>query len=128
MYLFFLELKDQLALKAVRQGGETRIIERVEVPSADVLKNISYALRNQFPDLILVLAADVGGKPQVAVMLGEELARKKLYHAGQLVKELAREIEGGGGGQDFFATAGGKKPDGLNAVLTKAEELIARKS
>lgn len=122
------ELKDQLALKAVRQGGETRIIERVEVPSADVLKNISYALRNQFPDLILVLAADVGGKPQVAVMLGEELARKKLYHAGQLVKELAREIEGGGGGQDFFATAGGKKPDGLNAVLTKAEELIARKS
>jgi alanyl-tRNA synthetase len=122
------QLKDQLALKAVKKEGLTVIIERVDVPSADVLKNIAYALRNQFADLLLILAAAVDGKPQVAVMLGEELAKKKVYHAGQLVKELAREIDGGGGGQDFFATAGGKKSEGLAAVLTKAHELIAVKA
>ncbi len=122
------ELKERLALKATRQASHTQIIERVDVPNADVLKNLAYALRNQFTDLLLILAADVDGKPQVAVMLGEALATKKIYHAGNLVKELAREIDGGGGGQDFFATAGGKNLAGLSAVLKKAHELIAVKA
>lgn len=117
-------LKERLSAKAIRLHGQTRIIEQIEVPNAEVLKNLSYALRNQFDDLLLILAADVAGKPQVSVMVGEELARKKVYHAGQLVKELAREIGGGGGGQDFYATAGGKNTDGLAAVLRKAQELV----
>jgi alanyl-tRNA synthetase len=122
------QLKEQLALKAVKQEGQTLIIDRIEVPSAEVLKNIAYALRQQFADLLLILAATIDGKPHVAVMVGEELAKKKVYHAGQLVKELAREIDGGGGGQDFFATAGGKKIEGLSAVLAKAHELVAVKA
>ena len=94
------------------------------VPNADTLKNIAYGLRNQFEDLLLILAADVDHKPQVAVMIGEKLAETKKYHAGNMVKELAREIDGGGGGQPFFATAGGKNLDGLDAVLEKARKLI----
>jgi alanyl-tRNA synthetase len=58
-------------------------------------------------------------------MIGEKLALTNKYHAGNLVKELAKEIEGGGGGQPFFATAGGKNLNGLNAVLEKARKLIA---
>jgi alanyl-tRNA synthetase len=88
------------------------------------LKNIAYALRNQFDDLLLILAADVDGKPQVTVMIGEKLEATKKYHAGNMVKELAKEIDGGGGGQSFFATAGGKKLDGLTSVLEKARNLV----
>jgi alanyl-tRNA synthetase len=118
------QIKDQLAAKAVKNNGYHLILEKVSVPSADALKNIAYGLRNQFDDLLMILAADVDNKPQVAVMIGEKLAETKKYHAGNLVKELAKEIEGGGGGQPFFATAGGKNINGLNAVLEKAKALI----
>ena len=120
------QIKNELAEKAVRDNGHTLIIEKVSVPNADVLKNIAYALRNQFDDLLLVLAADVDHKPQVAVMIGEKLMQTKKFHAGNMIKELAREIEGGGGGQPFFATAGGKNLQGLNSVLEKARKMITK--
>lgn len=117
-------LKDQLAGKAIQSNGYTLISEKVSVPNADTLKNIAYALRNQFDDLVLVLAADVDGKPQVAVMIGEKLVATNKFHAGNMVKELAKEIDGGGGGQPFFATAGGKNLHGLDAVLAKSRKLL----
>jgi len=117
-------LKDELARKVVKSNGFSLIIEKVTVPNADTLKNIAYALRNQFDDLLLVLAADIEGKPQVAVMIGEKLEATKKFHAGNMVKELAKEIDGGGGGQPFFATAGGKNLSGLDAALIKAKSLI----
>jgi alanyl-tRNA synthetase len=117
-------LKDVLAAKAVKSNDYTLVLERVSVPNADSLKNIAYALRNQFDDLLMILAADIEGKPQVAVMIGEKLEATKKYHAGNMVKELAKEIDGGGGGQPFFATAGGKNSSGLDRVLVKAKELL----
>ncbi|GHM98610.1 alanine--tRNA ligase [Cytophagales bacterium WSM2-2] len=117
-------LKDELASKAVKSNGHTLIVEKVTVPNADSLKNIAYALRNQFDDLLMVLAADVDNKPQVTVMIGEKLAAANKFHAGNMVKELAKEIDGGGGGQPFFATAGGKNLNGLDAVLSKAKTMI----
>jgi alanyl-tRNA synthetase len=113
-----------LVRKATKSNGHTLISEKVRVPNADVLKNIAYALRNQFDDLLMILAADVDGKPQVSVMIGEKLEATKKFHAGNLVKELAKEIDGGGGGQPFFATAGGKNLAGLDKVLEKAKLLI----
>jgi alanyl-tRNA synthetase len=120
------QIKDELAKKASKDNGHTLILEKVSVPNADALKNIAYALRNQFDDLLLILAADVDSKPQVAVMIGEKLAASNKFHAGNMVKELAREIDGGGGGQPFYATAGGKNLNGLNAVLEKAKTLIKK--
>ncbi|WP_333818769.1 alanine--tRNA ligase [Ohtaekwangia sp.] len=117
-------IKDELVRKAVKSNGYHLILEKVSVPNADALKNIAYALRNQFDDLLLILAADVESKPQVTVMIGEKLAQTNQYHAGNLVKELAKEIDGGGGGQPFFATAGGKNLNGLDAVIEKARKLI----
>lgn len=118
------QIKDELALKAEKNNGHTLILAKVTVPNADALKNIAYALRNQFEDLLLILAADVDHKPQVTVMIGEKLMQTKKFHAGNMVKELAREIDGGGGGQPFFATAGGKNLNGLNAVLDKARAMV----
>ncbi len=117
-------LKDKLAIKVNKQNGYSLILEKVSVPNAEALKNIAYGLRNQFEDLLLILAADVEGKPQVSVMIGEKLAQANTYHAGNMVKELAKEIDGGGGGQPFFATAGGKNLNGLDAVIEKARTLI----
>jgi alanyl-tRNA synthetase len=117
-------LKDELVKKASKFNGHTLVMEKISVPNADVLKNIAYALRHQFGDLLMVLAADVDGKPQVAVMVGEALEKTNKFHAGNMVKELAREIDGGGGGQPFFATAGGKNLGGLDKVLEKARTLV----
>jgi alanyl-tRNA synthetase len=119
-------LKEALVRTAVKSNGMTLISQKVSVPNAESLKNIAYALRNQFDDLVMVLAADVDGKPNVAVMLGEKIEATKKYHAGNMVKELAKEIEGGGGGQPFFATAGGKNIEGLDSVLEKAKSMIGK--
>ncbi|MEO5603001.1 MAG: DHHA1 domain-containing protein, partial [Cyclobacteriaceae bacterium] len=116
--------KNDLVLKAVKNNGHTLILEKVSVPNVDTLKNIAYALRNQFDDLLLILAAEIDNKPQVTVMIGENLMKTKKFHAGNMVKELAKEIDGGGGGQPFFATAGGKNLNGLNAVIEKARKLV----
>ncbi|MBL7871838.1 MAG: alanine--tRNA ligase [Cyclobacteriaceae bacterium] len=118
------QIKDTLATKAHKHEGYTLILEKVSVPNSDALKNIAYALRNQFEDLLLILAADVHGKPQVCVMIGEKLATTNKFHAGNLVKELGKEIDGGGGGQPFFATAGGKNLKGLNSVIEKSRKLL----
>ena len=118
------QIKDELARKAIKSNRHTLILEKVSLPNADALKNIAYGLRNQFEDLLMILAADIDSKPQVAVMIGAKLEATKKFHAGNMVKELAKEIDGGGGGQPFFATAGGKNLNGLQAVLDRARELI----
>jgi len=120
------QLKEALTHKGVQHNGLLAIIEKVDVPHGEALKNIAYGLRNQFEDLVMVLAANVKGKPQVAVMLGTRVEASGKFHAGEMVKNLSREIDGGGGGQPFFATAGGKNLNGLDAVVKKAREMVAK--
>jgi len=96
------------------------IIQKVSLPNADSLKKLSFELKNEVDQMLMVLAADVNGNPMVSVMISEELLTSLDLHAGQLVKEFAREIKGGGGGQPFFATAGGKDLAGLDNVITAA--------
>lgn len=117
-------VKEQLAANVKESKGVSLILAKVNLPDAEAVKNVSYGLRNQFENLLLVMAVDVAGKPMVAVMVGEKLAASNKFHAGNMVKELAREIDGGGGGQPFYATAGGKNLAGLDQVLVKARTLI----
>jgi alanyl-tRNA synthetase len=88
------------------------------------MKNLAYQLKDIVSDLFLVLAADIDGKPNITVMIAENLVKDKGLHAGNIVKELAKEIKGGGGGQPFFATAGGSDLSGLDNVLVKARGFI----
>jgi alanyl-tRNA synthetase len=74
--------------------------------------------------LVAVLAASIDGQPQIAVIIDEELVSSKGFNAGNMVRELAKEIQGGGGGQPFFATAGGKNREGLPKVIEKAKLLF----
>jgi len=118
------QLKAQLLAKVVQRNGLAFLAAQVAIPSADALKQLAYDLKAQVEDLFLVLAAEIDGKPQIAVMIAESLVQAKGYNAAQLVRELAKEIQGGGGGQAFFATAGGKDLAGLPKAVARAEQLV----
>jgi alanyl-tRNA synthetase len=105
-------------------GGINFIAKKVPVDEVDQLKDIAYNLKTQVTDLYLVLAAEIDGKANLAVMLSENLVKDKNLNAGNIIREISKEIEGGGGGQAFFATAGGKKPAGIDAALAKAKKLV----
>jgi alanyl-tRNA synthetase len=117
--------KTQLASQVKELNGLNFLAAQVQATSADDLKKLAYDLRQTTPNLVLVLGADIDGKPQLAVMLADEIAQAGKLNATTLVRELAKEIQGGGGGQPFFATAGGKNVAGLGAAIAKAEGLVA---
>ena len=81
-------------------------------------------MRQRLPKLVFVVGSLVDGKPTLTVMLGDEITARGV-NAGAVVREAAKLMQGGGGGQAFFATAGGKNPDGLQAAIDKAVELIS---
>ncbi|MDB5271220.1 MAG: alanine--tRNA ligase [Hymenobacter sp.] len=117
--------KDQLVGQVKALNGVNFLAAQVQAGSADALKTLAFNLRQAVPNLVLVLGAEVDGKPQLAVMLADEIAQAGKLNATTLVRELAREIQGGGGGQPFFATAGGKNVAGLAAAIAKAEAAVA---
>ncbi|TXK47649.1 alanine--tRNA ligase [Pontibacter qinzhouensis] len=119
-------LKDTLASQTQELAGVNFVAEQVEVSNADYLKKLAFDLRQVVDNLVLVLAAEIDGKPQIAVMLSDNLVADKNLNASQLVRELAKEIKGGGGGQPFYATAGGKDASGLQAIPAKALELLKK--
>jgi alanyl-tRNA synthetase len=117
-------LKQGLADKAQDINGINFIAEKVELPNADAIKNLAYSIKDIVPNLFLVLVADIEGKPSITVMVAENLVKEKGLNAGSIIRELAKEIQGGGGGQPFYATAGGKDVSGLPKVLEKARTFI----
>ncbi|PAW95706.1 hypothetical protein CKK33_14230 [Mucilaginibacter sp. MD40] len=117
-------LKDELAKKAQEINGVNFIAERVDLPNADAVKNLAYNLKDIVPNLYLVLAAEINGKPNITVMIANNLVKEKDLHAGNIVKELAKEVKGGGGGQPFYATAGGSDASGIDNALQKAKSFI----
>ncbi len=117
-------IQQELASKIQNIKEAKIIIEKVYLPQADMLKQLAFNLKNQVDNLVMVLAADIEGKPQISVVIDELLTKTYDLHAGQLVKQLAKHIRGGGGGQPFFATAGGKDVSGLEKVLEEAKEVI----
>jgi len=100
------------------------IVEKVNVPSAESLKQLSYELREQVENLIAVFGTEIAGKPQISVFIAENVVQSSGLNAGTIVKDLAKEIRGGGGGQPFFATAGGSDASGLDKALEKAKGLF----
>lgn len=83
-----------------------------------------FELKNEVPNLFCVLAADVNGKPSISVIINDNLVKEKNLNASNIVRELAKEINGGGGGQPFYAQAGGSNPEGLAKAVEKAKSLI----
>ena len=111
-------------LKAMETiNGVNFIAAQVDL-DAKSIKNLVFELKKEQDNLYLVLGAANGDKATITVVVSESLAESKGLHAGNMVRELAQEIKGGGGGQAFFATAGGKDPSGIPNALEKAKTYL----
>ena len=116
------QLKEKL-LQSVKEVNGVKVIKFTAPVPAETVKNIAFQLRGEITENLFFVAGTVhDGKPMLTVMLSDNLVAGGLK-AGMLVKEAARLIQGGGGGQPHFATAGGKNPDGLSAAVDKVIEL-----
>ncbi|TDI69742.1 MAG: alanine--tRNA ligase, partial [Bacteroidetes bacterium] len=125
------KIKSELLEQVKSADGISSLIAQVNLPTAQALKDLSFELKNQFPALFAVLAANIVGKPQIAVVISKGLIEEHGWNAGNIVRDLAKQISGGGGGQPFFATAGGTNLKGLPLVVEEAssvfEELVSGK-
>jgi alanyl-tRNA synthetase len=117
------QVKAELLRKIVENGGVSMLVEQVDL-NADAIKNISFELKQQINNLFCVLGSNVDGKPHLSVIISDTLVADKSLNATQIIRDLAKEIQGGGGGQPFYATAGGKNPEGLSKALEKAKGLL----
>jgi alanyl-tRNA synthetase len=111
-------------LEHVQQINGVNVIKAVVPADAQQCKDIVFQIREAMPGaLVCALGTKIGGKPSITVMLSDDMVKDHNLNAGKIVREAAKLIQGGGGGQPFFATAGGKNPDGISAALDKAIEL-----
>ncbi len=117
-------LKNELKQNLVRTETATQLVAVVAISNADQLKNLSFQLKNEIENLFCVLGCELNGKPMLSVIISDALVTSHKLHAGNIVKDLAKEIQGGGGGQPFYATAGGNNLAGLAAALEKAKTII----
>jgi alanyl-tRNA synthetase len=113
-------IKDELKQKVQSVGGVNVIAEKVALEDSQAIKDLAFQLKGEIDNLFLVLGAEIGGKPSLSVMISDNLVKEKGLNAGQIVREAAKEMKGGGGGQPFYATAGGKDVAGLEAAIRKA--------
>jgi alanyl-tRNA synthetase len=113
-------MKNNLKSKILQERGVNIISAQVGMGNAAMIKDLAYQLKGEVENLYLVLGALVDGKPNLTVMISENLVAEKGLDAGKIVREAGREIQGGGGGQPFYATAGGKNAAGLQAAIDKA--------
>ncbi|MBK8876086.1 MAG: alanine--tRNA ligase [Bacteroidetes bacterium] len=118
-------IREELKSKAVSLNGMNVICEKIELSSAEAIKGLSFDLRNQIDNLVLLLGAEVDGKPHLSLIVSDNLVKEKNIHASNLIRNIAKEIQGGGGGQPFYATAGGKNSHGLDAALKMGYKLVS---
>jgi alanyl-tRNA synthetase len=116
-------LVSELSEKAESINGANFIAVKLSI-SNDMAKDLAFELKKQVNNLFAVIAHQHEGKPGITIIISEELTKDKSLHAGNIIRELAKEIQGGGGGQPHFATAGGKNPEGLDKVLAKAKSYL----
>jgi alanyl-tRNA synthetase len=118
------ELKSNLANKKTNIKGINFIGEVLEVDNAGILKDLAFKVKDKVDNLFMIVGAEINGKANLSIMISKELVEQKKLHAGSIIKDVARNIQGGGGGQPFFATAGGKNPAGLQDAINQARNIV----
>nr|WP_293304557.1 alanine--tRNA ligase [Allomuricauda sp.] len=116
-------LKNELISELKDINGVQFLAKKVDLDAAGI-KDLSFEIGGQVSDVFLLLAAENDGKALLSCYISKDLASNKGLNAGSIVRELGKHIQGGGGGQPFFATAGGKNPEGIPVALANAEEMI----
>jgi alanyl-tRNA synthetase len=116
-------IKGELKNELTEINGIQFLAKRLDLDASGI-KDVCFDLGSQFDNLFLLFGAENDGKAILSCYISKELVVSKDLNAGTIVRELGKHIQGGGGGQPFFATAGGKNPDGIEAALEKAKQYI----
>ncbi|MDO8930194.1 MAG: alanine--tRNA ligase-related protein, partial [Bacteroidota bacterium] len=117
-------IKQELKNKIQNINGVNVIAEVIQLDSAQAVKDLAFQLKGEVDNLFLALGSAIGGKPSITVMIADQLVAEKGLNAGIIVREAAKEMQGGGGGQAFYATAGGKDLSGLSAAVERAKSFV----
>ncbi len=112
-------LKEELKGQLKEINGVQLLTAKVDLDPA-AIKNLAFELGGEFENLFLLLGAENNGKATLSCYISKDLVETRGLHAGHIVRELGKFIKGGGGGQPFFATAGGKDPSGIPQALEAA--------
>jgi len=121
------QVKEDLLKNAEVINGITWISAKLDLDT-DSIKNLAFELRTTAGNVFVVLASESDGKAGLTVAISDDLVKAGKLNAGNIVREIAKEVQGGGGGQPHIATAGGKNPAGIPAALEKAREILSRNS
>jgi alanyl-tRNA synthetase len=117
-------LTSEFANELEQVGGVDFLAKKVDLDAAG-MKDLAFEMGKTNEQLFLLLASDQGGKALLSCYISKYLVTQKGLNAGTIVRELGKYIQGGGGGQPFFATAGGKNPAGIPEALEKARDFIS---
>lgn len=118
------QIKNQLKDSIEQVEGKNLIAYEGSFPSADNMKQVAFDLKREVEKLVLLIAADINEKPMLTVMLSDDLVAGGM-NANDIIRKMATAIKGGGGGQPFYATAGGKDLSGLSEALKIGKEMVA---
>ena len=118
-----LSMKGDLKLEVTLVNGVHFLAKKVDLDASGI-KDLSFELGQQFENSLLLFGTEQNGKALLSCYVSKQLVVSKGLNAGTIVRELGRYIEGGGGGQPFYATAGGNNPAGLQQALNKAKSYI----
>lgn len=120
-------IRNELLKETETIEGFSLLTKKVELDSPALGKELVFEIQNQLKDAIILLGAGFSGKANLWLAIPQTLAEEKSLNAGTMIKEMAREIKGGGGGKAFFATAGGKDAGSLDKAIEKGKNLILEK-
>lgn len=120
--------KKNLIARARKIGDVNLIVEEVLLKPAENIKSLAFEMKNQVDNLVLALGSELGGKAHLTLMISQNLVKELDLDARQIIRDVSKEIQGGGGGQDFYATAGGKNPSGVPAALAAITRIIEEKA
>ena len=123
---FVQQLISELGSNIVVQNGKSVLLKEVQLDAAG-MKDALFQLGQNRDDLVAVLASRKNDKPILSCYVSKAIAQNGTITANAIIKEIGQYIQGGGGGQPFFATAGGKNPDGISKALEAAKEFISTK-
>lgn len=116
-------VKRELATQITSKDGMNVLLAKTRLNGAHI-KNILFAMKSEHPNFVGLIGGEENDKCTISLIIDETLAKEKQLDAGKIIRELAKHIQGGGGGQAFFATAGGKNVEGIDKVLVDFEKFL----
>ena len=122
-------LKDKASNLKNELKNKVALINEINFLAAEIdldqstIKDLAFQLGDEFDNLFFISGSNIDNKPMLTIYISKNIVSDML-DAGKIVRELGKLIQGGGGGQPFYATAGGKNPKGIKDALLKARDYI----